>query len=75
MQYNADVFAPTTIHHMLSLYEILLGQVMDQPEIRLDELDKILTKADEQQRIMQEKKLHESNFGKLGKIKRKVVGS
>jgi hypothetical protein len=73
MQYNADVFAPATIRHMLSLYEILLSQIVVQPEIRLDQLNRILAEADERQRITREKRLEELSFGNLRRIKRKVV--
>jgi amino acid adenylation domain-containing protein len=74
MQYNADVFAPATVRHMLSLYELLLCRVVAQPDVRLDQLSKVLAEADEQQRIMREKTLEELSFGTLRRIKRKVVG-
>jgi hypothetical protein len=74
MQYNADVFAPASIRHMLSLYELLLCRVVAQPDVRLDQLNRVLAEADEQQRIMREKTLEELSFGTLRRIKRKVVG-
>jgi amino acid adenylation domain-containing protein len=74
MQYNADVFEPATVRHMLGLYEIILSQVVARPDIRLDELSRILAEADEQQRAMREKRLEELSFGNLRRIKRKVIG-
>ena len=73
MQYNADLFEPASVRHMLGLYEIILSNVVAQPDIRLDELNGILNEADEQQRIMREKRLEELSFGNLRRIKRKVV--
>jgi len=36
MQYNAEMFEPATILHMLNLYETILSKVVAQPDIRLD---------------------------------------
>lgn len=72
-EYKTDLFDPSTIIRMASHFEILLYHVVEQPEIKLNELATIVTKADEEQQQIKDKKLETISWQKLKQTKRTAI--
>ncbi|BAY10172.1 condensation domain-containing protein [Calothrix sp. NIES-2098] len=73
MEYKTDLFNAATITSMNNNFEILLRQVVEQPETRVQELAQIIAQADREQRIIQEEKLEKTSAQKLKLTKRKAI--
>jgi Condensation domain len=73
LEYNTDLFDATTIRSMAKHYDALLSEIAINPQIELNELLKLLTKNDEQNRLIQQQKRKETFQQKLTQVKRKVV--
>ncbi|MEH2313993.1 MAG: condensation domain-containing protein [Nostoc sp.] len=73
LEYKTDLFDTTTIARMISNFEILLWYIVKQPDIRVNELAKILAKADKKQQLIKEQELEQTSVQKLKLIKRKTI--
>ncbi|MEH1934496.1 MAG: condensation domain-containing protein [Nostoc sp.] len=73
LEYKTDLFDTTTIARMISNFEILLWYIVKQPDIRVNELAKILAKADREQQLIKEKELEDTSVQKLKLTKRKAI--
>ena len=73
LEYKTDLFNPTTIARMISHFEILLSHVVKQPDIRVNELAKVLAKADREQQLIKEQELEHTSVQKLKLTKRKAI--
>ncbi|MEH2405959.1 condensation domain-containing protein [Nostoc sp.] len=73
LEYKTDLFDTTTIVRMISNFEILLWYIVKQPDIRVNELAKILAKADREQQLIKEQELEHTSVQKLKLIKRKTI--
>jgi len=71
--YNTDLFDRATIARMADQFVTLLGNIVKQPEARLDELVGMLDQAARESQAVEMKKLAESNFKKFKSVKRKTV--
>ena len=71
-EYNADLFDASTIARMIELFEVLLKNIIAQPNMRLEELKAFLAqKILPGNNIQQGRK--KQNFQKFKKIKRKTA--
>jgi amino acid adenylation domain-containing protein len=52
LEYNADIFEPSTIDHMIERFGVLLQRVAESPETRIDEID--LVPAHERHKLLVE---------------------
>ncbi|HJS24453.1 MAG TPA: condensation domain-containing protein, partial [Pyrinomonadaceae bacterium] len=75
LEYNADLFMPTTITRLLGLFETLVGIVVQQPEARLETLVEMLAQADRERLFDKGKALEEIGSRSLKKAKRRAVAS
>ncbi|MGB7892399.1 MAG: condensation domain-containing protein [Microcoleus sp.] len=73
--YKTDLFEAATIARMVRGFQILLNQVVIQPDIRIDDLAEILAEAERQHQIEQQKQIQISGIKKLKMAKRKVMKS
>ena len=73
VEYNTGLFDAGWVQRMLGHYQLLLGAVVAQPEIRLSRLQELLATADKQQQIVEETKLVEMNLNKLRTAKRREI--
>jgi non-ribosomal peptide synthetase component F len=73
LEYKTDLFDTTTIAQMISHLEMLLRHVIEQPDIRVNELAKILAKADREQQLIKEQELEHISMQKLKLTKRKAI--
>ncbi|KOP26730.1 hypothetical protein AMR41_08910 [Hapalosiphon sp. MRB220] len=73
LKYSTDLFAAKTIDRMLKHFEIILSQVVDKPNVKINEIKEILAQADKQYRLAQETNYQNSLQQKLGNIKRRSV--
>jgi non-ribosomal peptide synthetase component F len=73
--YKTDLFEAATITRMVRGFQTLLNQVVIQPDIKIDDLAKILAEAERQHQIEQQKQIHFSGIQKLKMAKRKVMKS
>lgn len=74
LQYSTDLFKATTIRRLLRHYEVLLQQVLAEPDVRLNDLKARLAETDRQQQYAKEKQVQEAGFEKLKRARRKLVG-
>jgi amino acid adenylation domain-containing protein len=65
LNYDAGLFKSTTIAKMLAHFEKILRMIISQSDLSLDLIVKVLTDADKQEQICQEKKLEAISFHKL----------
>jgi amino acid adenylation domain-containing protein len=72
-EYKTDLFHATTINRMTVVLETLLTTVVEQPNIQLDQLVKLLQETEKQQQIRQNQELQKNRIQKLGKIERKTI--
>ncbi|MBD2385748.1 condensation domain-containing protein [Cylindrospermum sp. FACHB-282] len=73
LEYKTDLFNPMTIKKMSAHFEMLLSQIVAQPDISLNELANILALADKEEQFNQAKKLEDSSLQKLKLSKRKAI--
>jgi acyl-CoA synthetase (AMP-forming)/AMP-acid ligase II/acyl carrier protein len=73
LEYKTDLFDAKTIARMIKDFEILLSNVVKQPEIRLNELAEILVASDREQQQLKDKELEYTSLEKLKLTKRKVI--
>jgi len=74
-EYKTDLFEATTIARMARLYEILIGTVVEKPDIQLNTLVSVLENIEKQQQLAQEEEFKTARRQKLGNIRRKPVKS
>ncbi len=72
-EYKTDLFHATTITRMAVVLETLLTTVVEQPDIRIEQLVQLLQETEKQQQIAQNQELQQTRIQKLGKIGRKTV--
>ncbi|WP_322745353.1 non-ribosomal peptide synthetase [Nostoc sp. LEGE 12447] len=72
-EYKIDLFYATTIVRMAVILETLLTKVVEQPDIRLDQLVILLQETEKQQQNIQNQELQQARIQKLGKIGRKAI--
>ncbi len=69
-KYNTDLFNATTIAQMANHFEILLLDIVEQPNTRLKALAERLTEADSQQALVTAKEFKKADLQMLKNIKR-----
>nr|WP_228014423.1 non-ribosomal peptide synthetase [Fortiea sp. LEGE XX443] len=72
-EYKTDLFHATTIIRMAVVLETLLTTVVEQPDIQLDQLVKLLHETEKQQQILENQELQQARIQKLGKVGRKAM--
>ncbi|MCF2149914.1 amino acid adenylation domain-containing protein [Desmonostoc muscorum LEGE 12446] len=72
-KYNQDLFDASNIDQLLNSFEIILSQIVVQPDIKLSEIEAILTKTDKEYKLKKEAKRKQEHQQKLSLIKRKVI--
>jgi amino acid adenylation domain-containing protein len=72
-EYKTDLFYAPTIACMAVILETLLTKVVEQPDIRLHQLVKLLQETEKQQQNIQNQELQQARIQKLGKIGRKAI--
>ncbi|MBD2468775.1 non-ribosomal peptide synthetase [Nostoc sp. FACHB-145] len=73
LKYSTDLFTAKTITRMLKHFEMILSQVVDKPNAKINEIKEILAQADKQDRLAQETTYQNSLQQKLGNIRRRSV--
>lgn len=73
MEYKTDLFDAETITKMNHSFEILLRHVVENPNTKLEQLQKILMAAEREKELIQERELENTSRQKLKLIKRKVI--
>jgi amino acid adenylation domain-containing protein len=73
LKYSTDLFAAKTIARMLKHFETILSQIVNQPNVKINEIKEILAQADKQERLTQEINYQNSLQQKLGNIRRRSV--
>lgn len=73
LEYDIDLFHASSIVRILKHFETLLTTVVRQPEVRLNELVKILAEIDNEQRVFDKTKLKETHYQKFKNVQRKVI--
>jgi amino acid adenylation domain-containing protein len=73
LKYSTDLFAAKTIDRMLKNFETILSQVVNKPNVKINEIKEILAQADKQDRLNQEVNYQNSLQQKLGNIRRRSV--
>ena len=71
-EYSTDLFEAATIARLAELFIAVLQQVVMEPEVRLHDLDSLLTAVDRQQRSRQHLERQASNLHALQNIKRQA---
>jgi hypothetical protein len=74
MQYSTELWKPATIEGLLGHYEILLGRILEHPDLRLSELKAALAESDRRQRQEREKSVESASLSKLKSIRRRPAG-
>ncbi|MEA5621857.1 non-ribosomal peptide synthetase [Nostoc sp. UHCC 0251] len=72
-EYKIDLFHAPTIARMTVILETLLTKVVEQPDIRLDQLVTLLQETEKQQQNIQNQELQQARIQKLGKVGRKAI--
>ncbi|MEH2121098.1 condensation domain-containing protein [Nostoc sp.] len=72
-EYKTDLFNATTIDQMVGLFKSLLATVVEQPDIKLTQLVKILKETEKQQQIIKNQELQQARRYQLGQVKRKAI--
>jgi acyl-CoA synthetase (AMP-forming)/AMP-acid ligase II/acyl carrier protein len=73
LEYKTDLFNAATIKRMIKHFEILLSNVVEQPDIKLNDLTEILFASDNKQQKIKEKELEYTSLEKLKMTKRKSI--
>lgn len=71
LEYNTDLFNKNTIIRMLTNFELVLNQVVQNPNIQLNNLIETLTQAE----VNSTKQIKEEYKQKIKQIKRKVINA
>ncbi|HKX29664.1 MAG TPA: condensation domain-containing protein, partial [Blastocatellia bacterium] len=74
LQYSTDLFESATAARILSRFQTLLGQVVERPEARLEELMESLVGEERKEELDQKKRLEQAGLKRLKNIKRKAIG-
>ncbi len=72
-EYKIDLFDATTIAEMARLFESLLSIIIEQPDIKLNTLTKVLSSANKRQEITREEEFKQANSKKLQSLRRKSI--
>ncbi|MEM8778778.1 MAG: aminotransferase class V-fold PLP-dependent enzyme, partial [Cyanobacteria bacterium P01_G01_bin.49] len=72
-EYKTDLFYEATIARLIEQFKLLLQQIVDQPNITLQEIKSMLIQQDEQQKTRQKQELRVKELEKLKTIKRKTI--
>jgi amino acid adenylation domain-containing protein len=75
MEYDLDLFDPSTMSRMREHFETLMRTILPQPDVRLDELKATLDQMDKQRGIREEEELEELRLQKLKNAGRKPARS
>jgi amino acid adenylation domain-containing protein len=70
--YNADLFEDATISGMAGHFQILLHNILAQPNCQLNSLE-MLSESEKEEQMMEKRERQESQIKKLRGIKRKAV--
>ncbi|QIR40551.1 AMP-binding protein [Tolypothrix sp. PCC 7910] len=73
LEYKIELFNSTTITRMINHFEMLISRVIENPDIRVDELETILSETDREQQIIQAQELEYTSIQKLKLTKRKAI--
>ncbi|MBW4431911.1 MAG: condensation protein [Pelatocladus maniniholoensis HA4357-MV3] len=73
LKYNKDLFNNINMIKLLKNFDIILSQIVVNPDIRINHLKKIIIKSEKQYQLSEERKRKEEHKQKLSLIKRKVV--
>ncbi|MHC5762855.1 condensation domain-containing protein [Nostoc sp.] len=74
LKYNKDLFDTSSIARLLNAFETILSQIVVEPAINLNQLEKIVIISDKEYQLSEERKRKEKYQQKLSIIKRKVIG-
>jgi non-ribosomal peptide synthetase component F len=73
LTYSTDLFETATIKRMLGNLELLLRRIAERPDTLISSLVELLTEADEQRSLVEEREFKESSSRQLRNIKRRVA--
>jgi len=73
LEYNTDIFAPITITQILKYWEIVLNQVVDNSNVKLQELVDAIAAVDEEQKYLTRIQHKQDIQQKIKTIKRKSI--
>jgi len=73
IEYKTDLFDATTIARMARDFEVLLNQIVVQPEIGLNELAALLAEAEKEQQRIKEKEIEVTSLQKLKLARRSAI--
>ncbi|MEH1798872.1 MAG: condensation domain-containing protein [Nostoc sp.] len=74
LKYNKDLFDTSSMARLLNAFETILSQIVVEPAINLNQLEKIVIISDKEYQLSEERKRKEKYQQKLSIIKRKVIG-
>jgi non-ribosomal peptide synthetase component F len=74
-EYKTDLFDASTIARMSELFVKLLTIIVEQPDIKLNQLRSILNEAEKQDQFLKHQNFQAARSQKLGKVKRKGINS
>jgi non-ribosomal peptide synthetase component F len=72
-EYSSELFDSTTIARMAEHFQTLLHLVVEQPGMRLSEVERMLDEADKRRQVFREEALREDSLQKLRGVKRKAL--
>jgi len=73
LEYSTDRFKASTVAQMLENFETILRTVVQQPDIRLNTLVEILSKAEQQKRILKKQEFKEVRRKTFKDLKPKLI--
>ncbi|MEH1955410.1 condensation domain-containing protein [Nostoc sp.] len=74
LKYSKDLFDTSSMARLLNAFETILSQIVVEPAINLNQLEKIVIISDKEYHLSEERKRKEKYQQKLSIIKRKVIG-
>jgi hypothetical protein len=74
LEYNADVFLPSTIAGLADQFALLLSHVVATPDIKMSALKETLAESDRQRRRQKEEQLKNARLDKFKALKQKTIG-
>ncbi|MBN3884995.1 MAG: condensation domain-containing protein [Nostoc sp.] len=74
LKYSKDLFDTSSMARLLNAFETILSQIVVEPAINLNQLEKIVIISDKEYQLSEERKRKEKYQQKLSIIKRKVIG-
>ncbi|MCT7952160.1 condensation domain-containing protein [Ancylothrix sp. C2] len=72
-EYKTDLFEAASIERMVRSFKTIVHQIVDQPNIRINDLAETVAEAEKQHQKNKEKQLQASNIQKLKIAKRKAT--